>query len=137
MQHSERLLLKTNEERLETKRMKNLQKEISRLKKENAQLRKKNMRLENTNISRSSKELLYEESEISENLEPVLKKSKQANKTFCSNSYCDSCDSSSVTEIPAGYYLVLVCQSCGERSKKPIEDTYHHTDSYQQKICTG
>ena len=113
--------MKTPEEREETKQMKNLQKEISVLKRENAQLRKKNIRLESELAVHNSKEYLYEESEVSEMLEPVTKKNKKKDK-LCSNSFCDQCGSSSVVEIQAGPYLLLDCQSCGHRSKKPRVD---------------
>lgn len=108
--NSEETVVKTFDEKLETRRVRNLRKEVIRLRREVAQLRKKNMRLEN--------EIIYNsEDDTDENIQESQKYTEPSKERF----ECPSCGSYDVSEFEAGAYTFYNC-SCGSRGRKKVEE---------------
>jgi len=96
--------MKSSEERLETRYIRELKRQIEKLKRENSQLRKKNNRLENTDEYDA-----YDDYE-----EPPKPRTKYQDENAI---YCESCNSDMVDIFNAGLYSFFKCQACGNKGK--------------------
>lgn len=104
-------MAKTPEQRLETRRMRELRKENIKLRRENAQLRKRNSRIE-SDFAEFREDLAYEELERDE-LAPEV---QQSNETPCPK--CGSTDIS-VIELRGMPYYRCLAETCGSKGKLP------------------
>lgn len=90
---------------------------IHKLKSENRQLRKQNNQLQ-----KEIQKLLNQAVQISDNLDTELEENfndlqKTKEKPLKKTRICPKCNSSNITEIPAGIFMIEKCLECGNKRR--------------------